>query len=305
MNVNVDTLRELQTQEYEPRTFEPAATPYEEYLESSFERENLAEIFHESTKLQPTELFRFGKSVGFFVNDESVGYATAQINPDYDGRPKIELPKPSDLDQSLDDVIAARRSSRRYSGEGISKAELSTLLGHSFGTTAEKQVGTDARGEPISQRFRAYPSGGGLYPVEQYVAVVNGKGDLKPGWYFYNIKDHCLRRLERGEDSLDDQLDAVFLKGGDLLDKAGAIVIMTASFARSRAKYGDRGYRHIHQETGYAGQNLLLVAEAMGLGALPYDSFNDRSIEAILDIDGVDESVMTTIIVGQPGDDAQ
>lgn len=305
MNVNVDTLRELQTQEYEPRTFEPASTPYEEYLESSFERGNLSEIFHENTKLQPTELVRFGKSVGFFVNDESVGYATAQIDPDYDGHPKIELPEPSDLDQSLDEVIAGRRSSRTYSGAGVSKAELSTLLGHSFGTTSEKQIGTDDRGEPISQRFRAYPSGGGLYPVEQYVAVVNGEGDLEPGWYFYNINDHCLRLLERGGDSLDEQLDDAFLKGGDLLYNAGAIVIMTASFTRSRAKYGDRGYRHIHQETGYAGQNLLLVAEAMGLDALPYDSFNDRSIEAILDIDGVDESVMTTIIVGQPRGDAQ
>jgi len=299
MNVDVKALREPQTQDYKPQAFEPAATPYEEYLQSDFEQGTLSEIFHENTKFKPTELFRFGTSVGFFINDETMGYATAQIDPDYDGRPKVQLPEPASLDQSLEDAIASRRSTRDYSGQGLSTAELSTLLGHSFGTTGDKQIGTDPQGEPVHQAFRAYPSGGGLYPVEQYVAVLDGEGDLAPGWYFYNNKGHYLRSLDGGDGSIESQLDEVFMRA-EGLDDAAAVIVMTASFARSHGKYGDRGYRHILQEVGYAGQNLLLVAEAMGLGALPYDSFNDRSIEGILGLDGVNEAPITTIIVGQP-----
>jgi len=306
MNVTIDTLRELQTQEYKPRSFKPAATPYEEYTQKDFTEGSLSERFHENTKINLTDQFRFGQSLGFFLTNESMRYTISEIDPDYDGKPQIELPEPRSLDKSIEEVIAARRSTRDYSGNGLSKAELSTLLGHSFGITGSQQVGTDAHGEPIEQQFRAYPSGGGLYPVEQYVAVINGEGDLDPGWYFYNINRHCLRALDGGEDSMTEQLDTMFLgEETEGLHSAGAVIVMTASFSRSRAKYGDRGYRHILQEVGYAGQNLLLVAEAMGLGALPYDSFNDRNVEGLLDIDGVDESVLTTILVGHTGGDSQ
>jgi len=304
MQVNLDTLRELQTQEYKPRTFEPAATPYEEYLQKDFRRGNLSEIFHESTKYQPTELSRIGQSVGFFLNNESASYATAEINPDYAGRPRIDLPAPDSLDRTIESVLAARRSVGDYTGDGISKAELSTLLGHSFGITGQQKIGADEKDAPVIQQFRAYPSGGALYSVEQYVAVVNGDGDLEPGWYFYNAKEHCLRLLDCGDDSLEQQFDDIFMKG-DKLHDASAVVVMTASFPRARAKYGNRGYRQILQEVGYAGQNLLLVAEAVDLGALPYDSFNDRAVESVLGIDGVDEGALTTVIIGQPTEDQQ
>lgn len=306
MHVDIDKIRRQQTQEYKPRSFEPALSPYEKSRRRTFEQGSLMELFHENTKYAGYDQFRVGKSRGKFISDSSFVYTTSQINPDYEGRPRIELPEPEGLDASLDSVLASRRSQREFSGEPLSKMELSTLLGHSLGVTDRRTIGFDRNGEDVTQEFRAYPSGGGLYPVEHYIGVVQDTDGLDSGWYFYNIEEHCLRELDTPEAGIREQLDDLFV----LFDEsgpvnAGIILIMTAAFPRSRSKYGDRGYRHMHQEVGYAGENLLLVAEAMELGATPYDSYRDRAVEDVLNIDGVDEAPMTTMLFGHPQEDDQ
>ena len=48
---------------------------------------------------------------------------------------------------------------------------------------------------------------------------------------------------------------------------ARAAVVIAAVPRRSTRKYGERGIRYVHIEVGHAGQNLLLQATAVGLGA--------------------------------------
>ena len=69
-------------------------------------------------------------------------------------------------------------------------------------------------------------------------------------------------------------------------------------FWRTRFKYGLRGYRFALLEAGHAAQNLLLAATALRVPALPLGGFFDARVEALLGIDGVDESVLYGIALG-------
>jgi SagB-type dehydrogenase family enzyme len=52
--------------------------------------------------------------------------------------------------------------------------------------------------------------------------------------------------------------------------------------ARTERKYGRRAERYVHMEVGHAGQNLLLQATALGLGAVPVGAFNDDQVAKVL-----------------------
>lgn len=301
MNVNINQLNKLRSQRFPPQPADPSVTPYHEYETKEFGGQYLSELFHENTKTTNKHYFHVGQSVSSFVNNDSLAYATAQINPDYPGKPFVEMPEPEPLDCSIGDALASRRSVREYSGEGVSKSEMATLLAHSVGNTGEQTIGTDETGSAVTQSFRAYPSGGGLYPVEFYLVVLRGKGELTSGCYYYPPKTHGLRVLKRGGEEFRNRVIDLFTDDDIAeLDRAGAIVFMTGAFWRARAKYGDRGYRQTLIELGYAGQNLYLTATAMGLGAVHFDGIRDRSVETFLDVNGVDESVLGSMVLGHP-----
>ena len=76
---------------------------------------------------------------------------------------------------------------------------------------------------------------------------------------------------------------------------------LSAVFWRSRFKYGLRGYRFVLLEAGHAVQNLLLCAAGLGIAALPVGGYYDRRLEALLDLDGVDEAVVYLVCLGRPG----
>ena len=73
---------------------------------------------------------------------------------------------------------------------------------------------------------------------------------------------------------------------------------MTAVFSRTQNKYGERGYRYVLLEAGHVGQNLALAAEALGLRCAPLAGTRDETIETLLDIDGVTESLVYTLVFG-------
>jgi SagB-type dehydrogenase family enzyme len=75
---------------------------------------------------------------------------------------------------------------------------------------------------------------------------------------------------------------------------------MTAMFWRSRFKYGARAYRFALMEAGHVGQNLLLAAAALGLGAVPLGGFYDREVDAFLGVDGIYEASLYLVPVGYP-----
>jgi SagB-type dehydrogenase family enzyme len=61
-----------------------------------------------------------------------------------------------------------------------------------------------------------------------------------------------------------------------------------------------RGYRFALLEAGHVGQNILLVATALGLGAVPLGGYYDRLTDHFLGLDSVNESTLYTFAVGRP-----
>jgi SagB-type dehydrogenase family enzyme len=80
---------------------------------------------------------------------------------------------------------------------------------------------------------------------------------------------------------------------------ASVALILTGVFSRTRVKYGQRGYRYTMLEAGHIGQNVYLVSEALGLKCRGMGGSYDIALEQLLGIDGENESVLYTLILGK------
>ena len=77
--------------------------------------------------------------------------------------------------------------------------------------------------------------------------------------------------------------------------------MITAVFARTEQRYGDRAERYVHLEAGHAAQNVLLQAVAMRLGAVPVGAFDDERVQDVLGVPG-DHAPLYLIPVGRPAE---
>ncbi|MGI8420822.1 MAG: nitroreductase family protein [Gaiellaceae bacterium] len=65
---------------------------------------------------------------------------------------------------------------------------------------------------------------------------------------------------------------------------------------------GLRGYRFALLEAGHLAQNLLLTGTALELACIPLGGFFDRRMDDLLDLDGVNESMLYAVAVGRPAE---
>lgn len=299
MTLELDTLRRLRQQRYDPTEERLDRTAVDRFEAKSFRTSDIAERFHEATK-SSRHRPRAVESAQKFVNDDTFLYAQTRLSSAHPGAEPIELPRPSSLSATLADALANRRSRRSFSGAPLSTEDLSTLLAHSFGVTERRELDSG-----FERPFRAYASGGGLYPVECYVLLTKSTDDVDAGLYHFDPEGHALyERRERDEDFHDDVAD-VFAPGAGLFDvrDTGAVLLLTGVFSRSKAKYGELGHRFVLQESGHVAQNVQLVATAMDLASFPNASYDDHRADEFLDVDGVDESTIYTIPLGEPADE--
>ena len=194
----------------------------------------------------------------------------------------VTLPEPRhDSDVSIEQSMLLRRSIRSYTSEPLTLQEVSQLLWAAQGIT-------DTLGR------RTAPSAGALYPLEIY-AVAGNVEDLSPGVYKYEPGKHQLERVMDGDMRL--ELSSAALGQGSV--RSGAIAfVFTAVYERITIKYGDRGVRYVHLETGHAAQNLCLQATAMGLGAVTVGAFEDEKVVEVLNLPE-DEQPLYIIPVGR------
>lgn len=196
--------------------------------------------------------------------------------------PTVPLGRPSlDGGLTVDEAILRRHSVRAYSTEPMSGQELSRVLLMTGGQT------TGGR--------RSHPSSGALYPIETYVVVHHVEG-IAPGVYHYGPEGHVLHELRSG----DFRKDVVrFGLNQSFLGECAAVVYLTMIFQRMRFKYGERSYRYGVIEAGHLGQNLYLAATSMGLGACAVGAYDDRGINELLGVDGVEEVSVYLLSVGR------
>jgi SagB-type dehydrogenase family enzyme len=243
----------------------------------------LYEVFHENTKLGRWNGRVYSAWAAAFAQCRP-GQTPLRGGKIYSLMDRHALPQ-AEAHTALERTIEARRSIRTFSGAPLGVDQLARLLFFTYGRT-------DRRGS-----FRAVPSGGALYPLELYLAALNVDG-LEAGIYHYASDTHHLDVVEAGNCHAALR-DVLYLKGIDI-DRASAVVVVTAAFQRSTIKYCDRGYRMVLLEAGEAAQNLSLLATSMDLGACVVDGFNDDRLSELLDIDGVDEAPLLAAVVGRP-----
>jgi SagB-type dehydrogenase family enzyme len=259
------------------------------------EPELVWELYHENSKTSAHE--RHPYYLGH-PSDAAVVAMMSRLRTvkAYRDRRRVELqPAATDAAHAVEDQMRNRRSARAFGGGTIGMAELSTLLRCAYGIS-------DTGQQAIYPRpFRMVPSGGALYPLELYVVALR-VCNLDPGLYHFNPETEELADLTSGAEV--DRFAECMIQP-DLFREAAVAILVSAVFFRSTFKYGDRGYRFVLLEAGHLAQNVMLAAGALGLDGLPVGGFLDRIVDAHLDLDGIQESVVYVLLVGGARNDTE
>lgn len=262
---------------------------------------DLAEVFHENTKMEKCLTGRVGSWVTMFARPDMMK-AVSHISPTYGMAEKILLPtKNMEMSRRIDKAIMERRSLRDFTDEPVTLEELSKLLYYGDGVTCCIRFPEIHTGEDIVQFFRTSPTGGGLYPIDLYVAATHVEG-LKEGIYHYNIMEHALEVVNCEVENFEETVVKCFSVPKEIIDvgRVPVIFIMIATFWRTMAKYGPRGYRYVLQESGHIAQNFYLAACALDLGCVAVEAFYDDEINDLIGLDGVEQATVYTVFVGKP-----
>jgi len=252
---------------------------WDEIVSGEPEEERVWELFHENSKTH-----RFSDA----PDDTQVAAVMPDLWEDlpYAGTDAVHLPGLAVPPVPLGEAILERRTDTRFGAAPISLRDLSSLLTGGYGATERPSaVG--------NRRFRTVPSAGALYPLELY-AHVRAVTGLESGLYHFQATAGLLQLVQPLPD---EELARSFVQP-DVIGSAAAVILITAVFQRTTFKYGERGYRFTLIEAGHAAQNIDLIAYALHLPAANLGGFFDRELEALLDIDGVEQSLVYAVAIG-------
>ncbi|MGD2294375.1 MAG: SagB/ThcOx family dehydrogenase [Candidatus Aminicenantes bacterium] len=234
---------------------------------------------------------RFQKETKYLRGKLSGGpllwFSRPETYKNYPSAPKIKLGPPEKKGGlPLWEVIRLRHSVRSFRDRALPQSQLSQLLWATQGIT-RKEMGHE---------FRTVPSAGALFPVETYL-VIHNVSDMEPGIYHYSVQDHAIEQLKTGDfrvSAAEAALDQ------DMAYAANVAFVWTAVFERSKWKYRQRAYRYVYLDAGHIAQNLALAAVSLGLGTCQIGALYDEEANALLGIDGEEESVLYISVVGHP-----
>lgn len=185
-------------------------------------------------------------------------------------------------------ILEKRRSERNFDKtKKISLHEISKLLNISSGINGKDKA--------TKLLLRSWPSAGARYPLDCYILNKSIEGLTADYSYHYNIKRNWLEKLF----DLKNPNFFVELSGQEWVRGASCFIVITASFARNKVKYGDRGYRYCLLDSGHLAQNMLLLSTFLGLKSCPIGGFSDKLINDHLDLDGVSEAALYIIAIGK------
>ncbi len=204
----------------------------------------------------------------------------------------VDLVPPDELsvgNMPLIDVVKKRRSRRQYSKESLTTEELSFLL------WATQGVRSVSKGNVHT--LRTVPSAGARHPFETYL-IVNRVEGIRPGLYRYLPLDHRLCLLSEADPSLPGRLTEAAL-GQSYVCKGAAIFIWTAIPYRSEWRYLTRAHKVTALDAGHVCQNLYLACEAIGAGTCAIAAYDQEKMDALLDVDGMEEFTIYLAPVGK------
>ncbi|MFS8065793.1 MAG: SagB/ThcOx family dehydrogenase [Byssovorax sp.] len=211
----------------------------------------------------------------------------------YPGAKRTPLPgRDFVIDEPLGAVLQRRRSVRDFTLRPMPLATLGRLLHACYGVKGEPERAATCE--------RAAPSAGGRYPLELYVATQSVEG-LEDGIHHYDARAHELELRRPG--AAQPKLVDLALEQ-DMVRDSNVVAIITAIPERTMWKYGQRGYRYVWLDAGHLGQNLYLVATALGLGPVGIGGFFDEELNELLDLPAGEEAFYL-VAIGQPSQPSQ
>ena len=209
---------------------------------------------------------------------------------EYPDHPRFDLPACTSAGP-LADVLRSRRTWREFSDHKLTLDEAATLLGLTFGIQQWLEVDDDRW-----VALKTSPSGGARHSIEAYLLAFNIEG-LENGTYHYGPDSHDLRLLDSPTSR---ELLAAFIPTQPGFHNPAAVVVMTSVFERVQYKYPHpHAYRVVLLDAGHLSQTFALVATALGLAPFCTAALNASRIEKHLGIDGIRESVVLALGVGQ------
>ena len=178
---------------------------------------------------------------------------------------------------TLEDVVIRRGSTRQFSQTSISFEQLSTMLDRA------------TRGIPAD--FLPEPQG----TLNDLYLIVHAVDGLPPGAYVYRRDKQALELLKEG----DFRRDAGHLGlGQEIPADCSVNVYFLADLNRILQRFGNRGYRAAQLEAAIMGGKLYLAAYAQRLGASGLTFFDDDVTE-FFSPHAAGKSVMFLIALGK------
>jgi SagB-type dehydrogenase family enzyme len=164
-------------------------------------------------------------------------------------------------------LLRERHSTRTFDDQRpITLAELSRFLDGTTRVQSRFSSGVDLGdgGPVVAYAVRPYPSGGGSYELELYLAVGKCEG-LARGFYHYDAGGHALVPISTRTHELD-----ALLTGAQFAMAAPAapqiLITIAARFGRVSWKYSSIAYALILKDVGALMQTFYLMATDIGLG---------------------------------------
>jgi SagB-type dehydrogenase family enzyme len=184
----------------------------------------------------------------------------------------VRLPEPRMKGKvSVERAIYEREAVRDFRNTPVRLSDLSQILWAAGGGTIDGITGPT----------RAYPSAGGVYPLDIYVVAGDVTG-LSPGVYRYLWRSNELENLRTGD--MRSRL-AKACMGQDMMAEAPFTIVVFAHPDRVAKRYGERGRtKYLSMDAGHMGQNVHLQAEALGLGTVMVGAFTETGVKRALGV---------------------
>ena len=192
----------------------------------------------------------------------------------------LSMPPEEELVQdTIEEVILRRGSSRRFRRSQITFQQLSVML--------------DRAARPVPADFLGKTDA----TLNQLYLIANDVADLPSGSYVYRRDLGALEQLREGEFRYQaGRLDL----GQDLAADASVNVYFLTDLNAVLKRYGNRGYRMAQMEASITAGGLYLAAYAQRLGATGLTFFDDEVTE-FFSPHAQGKSVMFLLAVGRPG----
>jgi amino acid adenylation domain-containing protein len=207
-----------------------------------------------------------------------------------EGRDTVQLPG-APIDEAARQRYARRRSHRQFSQAPVALADFGNLLG------CLRSVELD--GEPK----HLYASAGGLYPVQSYLYVKDGRvAGLDGGTFYYHPEAHRLVSLAPGV-RLDANVYGPFANR-PVFDGAAFSLFLVARLSAIAPIYGEHAAQFATLEAGYMSQLLMTSAADNRLGLCPVGTLDFERVRHLFALEA-DDVLLHSFLGGGLGGDGR